>query len=87
MGVIPFQKPNKVVMTKSNEATGTFEFFPLEKGYGVTIGNAMRRVLLSSLEGYAITAEKIQGATEFKHKSRVTYAMFEDILQETRDSG
>ena len=61
MGVIPFQKPNKVVMTKSNDAHGVFEFFPLEKGYGVTIGNAMRRVLLSSLEGYAISGVKIQG--------------------------
>jgi DNA-directed RNA polymerase subunit alpha len=54
MGVIPFQKPNKVVMNKATDFHGVFEFSPLEKGYGVTIGNAMRRILLSSLEGYAI---------------------------------
>ena len=47
--------PEKVVMEKSDDFTGTFEFKPLEKGYGVTIGNALRRILLSSLEGFAIT--------------------------------
>jgi len=78
MGVIPFQKPNKVVMTKSNEASGTFEFFPLEKGYGVTIGNAMRRVLLSSLEGYAITAVKIQGAD---HEFSTMKGIVEDVVE------
>jgi len=78
MGVIPFQKPNKVVMTKSNEATGTFEFFPLEKGYGVTIGNAMRRVLLSSLEGYAISAVKIQGAD---HEFSTVKGIVEDVVE------
>lgn len=77
MGVIPFQKPNKVVMTKSNEATGTFEFFPLEKGYGVTIGNAMRRVLLSSLEGCAVTAVKIQGAD---HEFSTMKGIVEDVV-------
>jgi len=61
MGVIPFQKPDKVVMQKSSDFIGTFEFYPLEKGYGVTIGNAIRRVLLSSLEGYAITNVRIEG--------------------------
>jgi DNA-directed RNA polymerase subunit alpha len=78
MGVIPFQKPNKVVMTKSNETTGTFEFFPLEKGYGVTIGNAMRRVLLSSLEGYAISAVKIQGAD---HEFSTVKGIVEDVVE------
>ncbi len=78
MGVIPFQKPNKVVMTKSNEATGTFEFFPLEKGYGVTIGNAMRRVLLSSLEGFAISAVKIQGAD---HEFSTVKGIVEDVVE------
>jgi DNA-directed RNA polymerase subunit alpha len=78
MGVIPFQKPNKVVMTKSSEATGTFEFFPLEKGYGVTIGNAMRRVLLSSLEGYAISAVKIQGAD---HEFSTLKGIVEDVVE------
>ena len=48
MGVIPFQIPNKVVMNKATDFHGVFEFSPLEKGYGVTIGNAMRRILLSS---------------------------------------
>jgi len=61
MGVIPFQKPDKVVMQKASDYTGTFEFYPLEKGYGVTIGNAIRRVLLSSLEGFAITNVRIEG--------------------------
>lgn len=65
-------------MTKSNEATGTFEFFPLEKGYGVTIGNAMRRVLLSSLEGYAITAVKIQGAD---HEFSTMKGIVEDVVE------
>lgn len=78
MGVIPFQKPNKVVMTKYNEATGTLEFFPLEKGYGVTIGNAMRRVLLSSLEGYAISAVKIQGAD---HEFSTVKGIVEDVVE------
>jgi len=61
MGIIPFQKPDKVVMQKASDFNGTFEFYPLEKGYGVTIGNAIRRVLLSSLEGYAITNVRIEG--------------------------
>jgi len=65
-------------MTKSNEATGTFEFFPLEKGYGVTIGNAMRRVLLSSLEGYAISAVKIQGAD---HEFSTVKGIVEDVVE------
>jgi DNA-directed RNA polymerase subunit alpha len=78
MGVIPFQKPNKVVMTKSNDAHGVFEFFPLEKGYGVTIGNAMRRVLLSSLEGYAISAVKIQGVD---HEFSTIKGVVEDVVE------
>ena len=65
-------------MTKSNEANGTFEFFPLEKGYGVTIGNAMRRVLLSSLEGYAISAVKIQGAD---HEFSTVKGIVEDVVE------
>jgi DNA-directed RNA polymerase subunit alpha len=65
-------------MTKSSEATGTFEFFPLEKGYGVTIGNAMRRVLLSSLEGYAISAVKIQGAD---HEFSTLKGIVEDVVE------
>ena len=54
MSILAFQMPEKVVMEKSDDFTGTFEFKPLEKGYGVTIGNALRRILLSSLEGFAI---------------------------------
>ena len=81
MGVIPFQKPNKVLMTKSNEFHGVFEFFPLEKGYGVTIGNALRRVLLSSLEGYAIIGINIVGADhEFATIKGITEDVTEMIL-------
>ena len=61
MTLIPFQKPERVVMQKASDFKGNFEFFPLEKGYGVTIGNAIRRVLLSSLEGFAVTNIKIEG--------------------------
>ena len=64
MGVIPFQKPDRVVMQKASDFHGIFEFYPLEKGYGVTIGNAIRRVLLSSLEGFAITNVKIDSITQ-----------------------
>jgi len=78
MGVIPFQKPNKVVMTKSTDAHGVFEFSPLEKGYGVTIGNAMRRILLSSLEGYAITSLKIQGVD---HEFSTMKGVVEDVVE------
>jgi DNA-directed RNA polymerase subunit alpha len=78
MGVIPFQKPNKVVMTKSTDAHGVFEFSPLEKGYGVTIGNAMRRILLSSLEGYAITSIKISGVD---HEFSTIKGVVEDVVE------
>lgn len=61
MSLLSFQMPDKVLMEKATEFHGTFEFKPLEKGFGVTVGNAVRRVLLSSLEGYAITAVKIPG--------------------------
>ncbi len=58
MSILAFQMPDKVVMEKSDDFQGLFEFKPLEKGFGVTIGNALRRILLSSLEGYAITSVK-----------------------------
>jgi DNA-directed RNA polymerase subunit alpha len=61
MSILSFQKPDKIVLQKANDFEGTFEFRPLEPGYGVTIGNALRRVLLSSLEGYAICGVKIDG--------------------------
>ena len=81
MGVIPFQKPNKVVMHKATDFHGVFEFSPLEKGYGVTIGNAMRGILLSSLEGYAITSVKIQGVDhEFSTIKGVTEDVVEMVL-------
>ncbi|MFM1898906.1 MAG: hypothetical protein RL577_1146 [Bacteroidota bacterium] len=78
MGVIPFQKPNKVVMHKATDFNGVFEFSPLEKGYGVTIGNAMRRILLSSLEGHAITSVKIQGAD---HEFSTIKGVVEDVVE------
>ncbi len=61
MVTIPFQKPDKVLMIESTDSFGIFEFRPLQQGYGVTIGNALRRVLLSSLEGFAVTSIKIEG--------------------------
>lgn len=61
MAILAFQKPDKVIMLESDEKQGKFEFRPLEPGYGITIGNALRRILLSSLEGYAITNVKIEG--------------------------
>ena len=61
MAILAFQKPDKVIMLESTDTFGRFEFRPLEPGYGTTIGNALRRILLSSLEGYAITSVKIKG--------------------------
>ena len=59
MAILAFQKPDKVIMLESTETVGRFEFRPLEPGYGQTIGNALRRILLSSLEGFAISSIKI----------------------------
>ena len=61
MAILDFVKPDKVVMLEANDYTGSFEFRPLEPGFGITIGNALRRILLSSLEGFAITSIKIDG--------------------------
>ena len=61
MAILAFQKPDKVVMLEADERFGKFEFRPLEPGFGVTVGNALRRILLSSLEGYAIITIRIQG--------------------------
>ncbi|PKO96197.1 MAG: DNA-directed RNA polymerase subunit alpha [Bacteroidetes bacterium HGW-Bacteroidetes-7] len=61
MAILAFQKPDKVIMLDATETFGRFEFRPLEPGYGITVGNALRRILLSSLEGHAVTAVKIQG--------------------------
>ena len=61
MAILAFQQPEKVIMIESDEFNGSFEFRPLEPGYGMTIGNALRRILLSSLEGFAITSIRIEG--------------------------
>lgn len=63
MAILTFQKPDKVIMIETDEFHGKFEFRPLQQGYGQTIGNSLRRVLLSSLEGYAITSVKIEGVS------------------------
>jgi len=64
MAILPFQKPDKVIMVEADDYKGIFEFRPLEPGFGITIGNALRRILLSSLEGYAITSVKIEGVDQ-----------------------
>ncbi|MCD4695180.1 MAG: DNA-directed RNA polymerase subunit alpha [Bacteroidales bacterium] len=64
MAILAFQKPDKVIMNEADEFTGSFEFRPLEPGFGITIGNALRRILLSSLEGFAITSIKIEGVDQ-----------------------
>jgi len=61
MAILDFQKPDKVIMIQSDERKGQFEFRPLEPGYGITVGNALRRILLSSLEGFAISSIRIEG--------------------------
>jgi DNA-directed RNA polymerase subunit alpha len=76
MVTIPFQKPDKVLMSESSDSFGVFEFRPLEPGYGVTIGNALRRVLLSSLEGFAITSIKIEGVP---HEFAAIPGVIEDV--------
>lgn len=81
MTILNFIKPDKVVLIESDHNYGQFEFRPLEPGYGLTIGNALRRVLLSSLEGYAITSVKIEGVDhEFSTISGVVEDMTEIIL-------
>ncbi|NOX47538.1 MAG: DNA-directed RNA polymerase subunit alpha [Chlorobi bacterium] len=64
MAILAFQKPDKVIMIETDEFIGTFEFRPLEPGFGITIGNSLRRILLSSLEGFAITSIKIEGVEQ-----------------------
>jgi DNA-directed RNA polymerase subunit alpha len=81
MAILNFQKPDKIILQKANDFEAQFEFRPLEPGYGVTIGNALRRVLLSSLEGYAIIGVKIEGADhEFATLKGVTEDVVEIIL-------
>jgi DNA-directed RNA polymerase subunit alpha len=78
MSILAFQMPEKVVMEKSDDFHGLFTFKPLEKGYGVTIGNALRRILLSSLEGYAITGIKIPGVL---HEFSTIEGVVEDVAE------
>jgi DNA-directed RNA polymerase subunit alpha len=81
MAILAFQKPDKVIMIDADEFKGTFEFRPLEPGFGVTIGNTLRRILLSSLEGYAITSVKIDGVVqEFSTLKGVVEDISEIIL-------
>jgi DNA-directed RNA polymerase subunit alpha len=81
MAILAFQKPDKVIMVNSTDTEGQFEFRPLEPGYGITVGNALRRILLSSLEGYAITSVKIEGVDhEFSTIKGVTEDATEMIL-------
>jgi len=81
MAILNFQKPDKIVLQKVTDFDGEFEFRPLEPGYGLTIGNALRRVLLNSLEGYAITGMKIEGVDhEFATIKGVTEDVTEIIL-------
>ncbi len=81
MAILAFQKPDKVIMIDADEFKGTFEFRPLEPGFGVTIGNTLRRILLSSLEGYAITSVKIDGVVqEFSTLKGVVEDVSEIIL-------
>ena len=76
MAILAFQKPDKVIMLESTDRFGKFEFRPLEPGYGITIGNPLRRILLSSLEGYAITGIKIHGV---EHEFATIPGVFEDV--------
>jgi DNA-directed RNA polymerase subunit alpha len=78
MAILNFQKPDKIVLQKATDFEAQFEFRPLEPGYAVTIGNALRRVLLSSLEGYAITGIKISGAD---HEFATIKGVIEDVTE------
>jgi DNA-directed RNA polymerase subunit alpha len=78
MSILNFQKPDKVVMLTSTEKIGEFEFRPLEPGYGITIGNSLRRILLNSLEGYAITSIKID---KVDHEFSTIKGVVEDVTE------
>jgi len=77
MSILNFQRPNKIILTKADDFDGTFEFKPLEPGFGQTIGNSLRRVLLSSLEGYAISAIRIAGVD---HEFSTIKGVVEDVV-------
>ena len=78
MAILNFQKPDKIILQKANDFEAQFEFRPLEPGYGVTIGNALRRVLLSSLEGYSISGIFIEGAD---HEFATIKGVVEDVTE------
>lgn len=78
MAILTFQKPDKIILQKVTDFEGQFEFRPLEPGYGLTIGNALRRVLLNSLEGYAITGIKIDGV---EHEFATIRGITEDVTE------
>lgn len=76
MAILAFQKPDKVLMLEADDFYGKFEFRPLEPGYGITVGNSLRRILLSSLEGFAITSIKIDGV---EHEFATVPGVIEDV--------
>lgn len=78
MAILAFQKPDKVIMNEADDYKGLFEFRPLEPGFGITIGNALRRILLSSLEGFAITNIKIDGVL---HEFSAIDGVIEDVTE------
>lgn len=78
MAILSFQKPDKVILLESDPTYGKFEFRPLEPGYGITVGNALRRILLSSLEGYAVTTLKIEGVD---HEFSTIKGVIEDVTE------
>ncbi|MEM9022224.1 MAG: DNA-directed RNA polymerase subunit alpha, partial [Bacteroidota bacterium] len=78
MAILDFQKTDKVIMLNSNDHNGQFEFRPLEPGYGITVGNALRRILLSSLEGFAIASVKIDGVD---HEFSTIKGVAEDVTE------
>jgi DNA-directed RNA polymerase subunit alpha len=78
MAILAFQKPDKVVMISSTDQHGQFEFRPLEPGYGITVGNALRRILLSSLEGFAITSVKFESV---EHEFSTIKGVVEDVTE------
>ena len=78
MAILDFQQPDKVIMLDSTDYNGKFEFRPLEPGFGLTVGNALRRILLSSLEGFAITSLKVEGV---EHEFSTIKGVVEDVTE------
>ena len=78
MAILDFQQPDKVIMLDSTDYNGKFEFRPLEPGFGLTVGNALRRILLSSLEGFAITNLRVEGVD---HEFSTIKGVVEDVTE------